>query len=237
LKTVFVVGFYDPVKRILDERYPNHLNTQTVIWIRQRNGREANLNDLAGRLFGRLKEGSEKVLVLLGVPRGSEWIVDSVRKMLERGKDQYSEANFDLRTFENLGDRVGVQDAILSFEPLDIGEISAAMVRKKAGNEGRILCVSLDGKTQICDALKRAGFSDAAVEECFTEERIPGARNSNLIEQLGAKSKHYTHLLYAWDGLRTLKPATKGKYSVCYEAPTASMVVDLFRRWIVSNDD
>jgi hypothetical protein len=207
-----------------------------VIWIRQigRN-REANLTDLAERLFDRLKTGTTDILVLLGVPRGIEWVEVKVDGMIGRGKSQYPNVAFTLKTFTNLNDRDGVQDAILSFEPLDLGEISLGQVRAKV-TKGRVLCFSIDGKTRILDALSRANFTHEVIAECFVEERIGGARNSNLMEVVAGKAKNHSHLLYAWDGLRTLKPHVKAKYESCFEAPTAAMVVDMFRRWILEGD-
>jgi hypothetical protein len=234
LKTVFVVGFYDPVKKVLEQRYSQYLETQTVIWIRQiGRHREANITELAQRLGDRLSTGTTDVLMLLAVPRGQEWVTDAVVQMMESSKARYPGVEFNFRTFENLGNAIGVQDAILNFEPLDLGEISSAIVRARIGHGCTVLCVSLDGKTAIAEALTRANFSAGCIADCFVEERITGARNSNLMEHLTSRSKQHKHLLYAWDGLRTLKPKVKAKYDLCFEAPTAAMVVDLLRRWIL----
>lgn len=237
MKTVFVVGFYDPVKAILDQHYSRYLETQTVIWIRQAGRhREANLSEFAQRFFDRLSVGTTQALILLAAPRGQDWVITAVAEMMKRGEERHPGVELDLRTFNNLGDITGVQDAILGFEPLDLGEISAAAVRARIGLGCSVLCVSLDGKTALTDALVRANFTPDCVGDCFVEERIAGARNSNLMELLSNRSRQYDHLLYAWDGLRTLKPQVKGKYKVCFEAPTAAMVVDLFRRWIMEGN-
>ena len=101
---------------------------------------------------------------------------------------------------------------------------------------GRVLCVSLEGKTSIIEALERAGFASDAVSQCFEEERVEGGRNSGLLQHLSSRSLQYRYLLYAFDGLRTLSPAIKHKFVKCWEAPNAAKVVAQFKKWITQGD-
>ena len=105
-------------------------------------------------------------------------------------------------------------------------------VRKKV-SYGKIICVSLAGKTSILVALQRAGFSSAAIAECFEEEVIEGAKNSNLNSHLKSRAGSYPYLIYAWDGARTSTPEVKKAYAIdCVEARSAAQVVEIFKKWI-----
>ena len=53
----------------------------------------------------------------------------------------------------------------------------------------------------------------------------------NIVSQEAGRCEHF---LYAWDGLRTLKPDVKKKFSgKTDEARTAAMVIEIFRKWII----
>jgi len=233
LKIAFVVGFFDPVKTALLRSCPEHLENRSVIWIRQIGvGREANLKELSGAYFDRVRPGVESVLVLLAVVRGREFVIDAVRGIIARGKESSAQTECELLVFKNAGDRNGVLDRIIAFGLQSPTALSCGAIRAKI-SDGRILCVSMKGRTSILDSLSRAGFTGEAIQTFFDEERIEGARNSSLMEYLDSRSRNYKYLLYAWDGLRTLKSEVKRGFEKCYEAPSASKVVDLFRRWIV----
>jgi hypothetical protein len=58
------------------------------------------------------------------------------------------------------------------------------------------------------------------------------------MNRLGQKAKQYEHLLYAWDGLRTIKADVKKKFTgKAYEAETAAKVIEIFRKWLTSEWD
>jgi hypothetical protein len=108
--------------------------------------------------------------------------------------------------------------------------IGIVQVRSRIA-DGKILCVSLQGKTSICSALRRAGFSADAITECFAEEQYKGGRNSNLMQDLKSKAQYHSCLLYAWAGLRTSTSDVKEAYKYgCHEASTVSQVVELFKK-------
>ena len=130
---------------------------------------------------------------------------------------------------------MGVSDAIDAFGSKCPDVISLERVRSRIGG-GSVLCVSMDGRTNVIDALARVGFGDDALK-CFTEEKIPGSRNSNLMDYLRSRAAGFGYLLYAWDGLRTSTPEVKAKFQRCYEAATAAKVAEMFKRWVLSEGE
>ena len=92
----------------------------------------------------------------------------------------------------------------------------------------------LDCHTSFREALGRAGFPDCVWDECFEELTVPRGKNSNLMEVLHGKADGFSHLLYAWTGLRTLPSKVKKRYSgTALEGPTAADVVNIFKRWVL----
>jgi hypothetical protein len=99
----------------------------------------------------------------------------------------------------------------------------------------RVLCANLEGKTSFFEALIRAGVPAEACGRFFVERSVTAGRNSNLMSVLGEEAKICDHLLYAWDGLRTLTPAVKRKFKgKAYEAQTGPKVIEIFRKWLLS---
>jgi hypothetical protein len=240
VKTIFVVGFFDPVRKALEKACSEHLQDQSIIWIGQvgaRRGadpwkpREANLTELSGRFFERVSAGSDSILILLAVLNEHEWVAESVESIIARGVQISSGIKFELKTFKHASDQGGVLDAIAQFGLRAPTQLSCERVRRRLDGR-KVLCVSMDGRTSILDSLKRAGFADETITSYFEEERIAGGKNSNLMERLVSLSSKYGFLLYAWEGLRTSTPAVKCSFGKCYEAQTASKVVALFKQWI-----
>jgi hypothetical protein len=232
VKIAFVAGFFDPVKKALEEEpYSGHQSNGSLIWIRQKAmNREVNLHEFSSRFFDRVKQ-ADSVLTLLAILRGREWAEASVQAIITRAKEGMPDLSCEMLTFRNAGDRSGVLKAIDAFGLASPSSIGRDKVRAKVSEE-KVLCVSLEGKTSILDALRRAGFEAETVQAHFYEERIDGARNSGLMEHLALRAGQYRHLLYAWDGLRTLKPEVGRKFTTCCEAPNAAKVVQLFKKWI-----
>jgi hypothetical protein len=136
-----------------------------------------------------------------------------------------------------LGDKQWVLTAIAEYSlPLPWDHIAESHLRARIGSN-TVLCVSMSGRTSILDALRRAKFENSAIAKCFLEERINGARNSSLIEHIGSRANQHRYLLYAWEGLRTIKPEVKDRFEKAYEAHSAAAVVELFRRWIADGKD
>jgi len=231
VKIAFVAGFFDPVKKEIEKNYSAHQANGSVIWVRQIGmNREVNLSEFAAR-FNDAAKRADSILILLALLTGREWVMHRVRDIIEKAKKQNRNLDCELATFRNAGDRSGVLDRLRDFDLQSPALISAEKIRSKIP-EGKVLCVSLEGKTRILDALERSGFSLDSIDICFHEERVEGARNSNLMETLTSRSSNFRYLLYAWDGLRTLKPEVGRKFEKCYEAPNASKVVRLFKSWI-----
>jgi hypothetical protein len=232
VKIAFVAGFFDPVKKALEEEpYSGHQASGSLVWIRQKAmNREVNLHEFSSRFFDRVKQ-ADSVLTLLAILRGREWVEASVQGIITRAKETMPDLNSEVLTFRNAGDRSGVIKALDAFGLASPSLIGREKVRAKV-SEDKVLCVSLEGKTSILDALLRAGFEAETIQAHFHEERIDGARNSGLMEHLALRAVQYKHLLYAWDGLRTLKPEVGRKFTTCCEAPNAAKVVQLFKKWI-----
>ncbi len=232
MKIAFVVGFYDPVKETLDNSYSEHQARGSLGWIRQREPhKEADLTEVSSRFFDAIQR-AESIRIILFVPRGREWVIDRVNGIIASGKQRKAGLECDLVTFDNAGDRDGVLASIAAFGLPALTEVDRAMIRAKIP-AGKVLCVSLAGKTSITDALQRAGFTTDAIAECVEEERIVGGRNSNLLQTLSSRSAQNPHLLYAYEGLRTLSPGTKKKFAKCWERSNAAQVVDQFKKWIL----
>jgi len=211
---------------------------KSLIWI----GTAAPKNNLdlgqfSGRYFQQLGQGIDGVLVLAAARRGSEWVADRVASIIQQGRDRFPLVPCELRTTKNLGDKEWIFNAILEYGvPVQPDELTEQDVRAKVGT-GSVFCVSMAGRTSIVDALGRARFTKAAIDGCFVEERIQPARNSSLMDHLVGRAKQHGHLLYAWDGLRTLKPDVKTRFQKAYEAPSAAAVVELFSKWINGAED
>jgi hypothetical protein len=228
MRVAFVAGFFDPVKRMLEERFAAQMGRGSVIWIPQARGGEAKLSEFASRFNSAAAQGHGPILILLAVLRSREF----VRGHAERITQCRAGLDCQLVTFENAADRDGVAARLEEFCVPDATQIDAAAVRAKVPN-GKVLCVSLAGKASIHSALCREGFSGSALEECFEFEIVPGARNSSLIGNLQTRAARYSGLLYAWDGLRTLQPEVKRAFpQPSIEGRTAQKVVASFVQWL-----
>jgi hypothetical protein len=237
MKIAFVAGFFDPVKKALEESYSEHLTSGSVIWIRQQESgthpppTAANLKDFSSRFFDVIRR-VDSILIILAVPTQQRWVEDRVRAMIDKATQSAPNVTCNLVTCRNAGDRAEVITALDTYDLKTDTGTGVDKIRAKIPT-GKILCVSHASKTSILLALERAGFSARAIEECFEEERIDGARNSNLVESLGSRANSYPFLLYAWDGLRTIDAKTKRNFAGCYEAPSAAKVVQFFKALIL----
>ena len=234
MKIAFVAGFYDPIKEALDNPYSEHQANGSLVWIRQKElHKEADLTELSSRLIDAIKR-ADSVRVILHIPRGRTWVFDSVQGILEKGKGMNSALEFDIVPFENDGDRDGVLQCIADFGLPAPADVECATIRTKIPS-GKILCVSLEGKTSIIDALQRAQFAPETITQCFEEERIEGGRNSGLLQMLSSRSLQYRYLIYAFEGLRHLSPAVKHKFVKCWNEANAAKVVAQFKKWILED--
>jgi hypothetical protein len=230
VKIAIVAGFYDRVKIALDERYPEEIYRDRLIWISAGSGALAIFKE---RFYDVVKM-AEGLLVCLGRAGSQRYLEDAMRGIVRVAQAQYA-TPIHFEAFGNLYDPGPVVELVKSFGLEAEGLICTGRIRSKI-IEGKILCVSIQGKTSILASLQRAGFSDEAIRECFDEEIRKGGRNSNLMQELKSRAASYSCLLYAWAGLRTSDQDVKNAYRFgCHEACSASQVVELFKSWITDS--
>ena len=232
MKIVFVVGFYNPVKKAIESLYGKHLDKSSIIWVGQKAaGREANLSEFSGLYLKQIKAGATSVLILLAQIQGRDFVVGAVESIIAASVRKPETCQLIPFEPKHAGDREIVLKHIADFGLEEPNSLSAENIREKFP-KGKFLCVSPEGSTSVLEALRRVGFPVNVVEALFEEERIPGGRNSGLMQHLTESSKRYNALLYSFTGLRTLTPEVKGKFDHCYEAPTAAQLAELTRRWL-----
>ena len=138
MKIAFVVGFFDPVKKALDARFPNN---DRLIWIEP--GKKA-LIVFKQRFYDVVKTAHD-LLVCLG-RRGSEkHLEDAATGIIAVAREQFTAA-IQFRAFGNLYDPAPVVALVDSFGIEIQPQIVVHDVRKKV-SYGKIICVSLAGKT------------------------------------------------------------------------------------------
>jgi hypothetical protein len=228
VKIAFVVGFMDPVRTALNDCFPEHIYQDRLIWIPQGNN---SLEAFKGRLYNIVKT-AEGVLVCLGRPGPKRFLEDAARGIIRVAQQQNS-IPVQFQAFGNIFDATPVIDLVKSFGIDAEPQIEVADIRKKVTN-GKILCVSLAGKTSVLVALQRAKFSHAAIAECFEEEIVEGGKNSNLNSHLKSRAGSFPVLIYAWEGARTSTSEVKTAFAItCVEAQSAAQVVELFKKWVM----
>jgi hypothetical protein len=237
MKYVFVVGFYDSIKDILDEKFPGRLAEGSIIWIAENKGIKADLEKFKELFFDVISSGHPSaVVVLFGIPKGHDWLPYQLERIVTEGRARDSSAKVDFLTSPDLNARNLVEMQIEAAQLDEREEIPDELVRAKL-NGRKAICIHASTYTSIKDALKRAGFSPEIVEERFDEESINIAKNSNLNERLAKYAKSHFMMLYAWDGLRHASDAVvaafrrNGKF---IDAQSASKVVEKLRRWLLS---
>lgn len=228
MKTAFVVGFFDPVKKALNERFPEN---DRLIWVDK--GKNALI--VFKQRFYEIAKTADGLLVCLGRAGSERHLEEAMNGIIGVAQAQYPAA-IEFMVFGNLYDHAPVIALVESFGIERETAIDISHVRSKV-TEGTVLCVSLEGKTTVFAALQRVGISAETLNECFVEEIIKGGKNSNLMQYLKQKAQHHSCLLYAWSGLRTSTPDVKAAYKFdCHEALSAAKVAEMFRKWITGGD-
>jgi hypothetical protein len=233
LKVAIVVGFFDPVWAELQREYAAHVAEKTLILVKPALPSPIpRIPDVASRVAdasGRAKS----LLVVAASLDNYEWVPMRIEEMVVTiGRRT---AGLEVRTEirKSATDPKEILQLIADFALEPPLPISVELLRT-ALRDTKVLCVSMEGRTTLRDALMRAGFPEEAWDLYFVERIIPGARNSNLLNSIGLESHQCTHLLYAWDGLRTLSSAVKKKFKgKQYECPTAAQVAEAFKRWVL----
>ena len=227
MKIAFVVGFYDSVKTALNARYPAPTYQDRLIWIA---GGSHALVAFKKRFYD-VVETAEGLLVCLGRGGTEQYVEDHMRGIIGVAEAKFT-TPIHFRVVSNKYDPKPIVALVESFGLETEAALEVSHIRAKVA-EGKILCVSLEGKTGVLVALQRAGMSAKAIEECFVEEKIKGGKNSNLMQHLKQRALHHPCLLYAWNGLRSSPPEVRTAYKVfCFEAQNAFQVVEGFMKWI-----
>jgi len=182
VKIAFVVGFFDRVKTALNECYPEEAYRDRLIWISA--GRSA-VAVFKERFYDVVRT-ADGLLVCLGRPGSQRHIEDAMRGIISVAEAQY-ETPIHFEAFGNLYDFGPVLECVKAFGLQGESVICSDRIRSKVA-EGKILCVSLQGKTPILTSLQRAGFSEQAITECFEEEIRKSGRNSNLMQELKSRA-------------------------------------------------
>ncbi len=228
MKIAFVVGFMDPVRTALNDCYPEDTHGDRLIWIPNRKN---SLEIFRGRLYNVVKTADD-LLVCLGRPHSQRYLEEATRGIIRVAQQQHT-FSIQFEVSGNIYDAAPVVELVKSFGIDKQPQIAVEDIRRKVSN-GKILCVSLAGKTPILAALKRADFSPAAIVECFEEEIVGGGKNSNLNSHLISRAGSYPLLIYAWEGARTSTAEVKDAFAIaCVEAQSAAQVVELFRKWLL----
>lgn len=232
MKVAFVVGFFEPVKKTLSD-FRDQIEGGSLVWIPQKYWcGEADLNKFSSHFYDRLHAGATEILVLLAVLRKKEWVEYHIQSMIEKGRQRSPKATIELIVERNAQNAGFVLEKISAFGLASVGEISTELLRTRLAT-GKVLCVHEDGRTGFKDALRRAGFPEETWEEFFCELTVSAGKNSNLIKVLKQRASQFSHLLYAWKGLRSLPPNIKQRYTgAACEAETTTMAVALFKKWL-----
>lgn len=226
MKIAFVVGFFEPVRQALRARYPDDAYRNRLIWIESH---KRAITVFRERFYDVVKTASG-LLVCLGRSGSERHLEDAIQGIVSVGASQFS-TPIQFEVFGNQFEAAPLVELVETFGLDAETEIGVGQVRAKVGNR-KILCVSLQGKTPICAALRRAGVSGEAISTCFHEEVQKSGKNSNLMQNLKSRSASYCCLLYAWDGLRTSDEDVKDSYAFRpIEARTAAEVAELFKKW------
>jgi hypothetical protein len=233
LKVVIVVGFFESVYLELEKQFAAQIAEKTVVFVKPAHPTPIpRIADISSRLADATRKASSILLVTARL-ENYEWIPEKVEQMAAVARSKNTNLEILTEVGKNASDHCEIADLITGFGLEKPRPISAAALGEALGGS-KALCVSITGKTKIRDALRRAGFPDEVFDSHFIERIIPTGKNSNLLYSLGAESQHCLHLLYAWDGLRTLDPSVKRKFKgKQYERKTAAHVVEDFKRWVL----
>jgi len=222
-----VLGFFNEVYPEIEREYAAQIDAKILLCIRQGPPNMPDFSLLSTRLH-QLPRSVDSLVVLLATFRDKAWVKNKVEAMTA-----IAGVKTEIIIYKNAGYQKLVED-IASMGLAIPDAINMEGLRKILG-EDKVLCVSANGRPKFCGALKRNGFSEEAVAAFFVERIVSSGKNSNLLSVLSEAGKSCQHLLYAYDGLRTLSPEAKASFSgKCYEAVTAGKVVIVFRKWLDS---
>ena len=221
----------------MEKTYSAQLGAGTLVFIRQISGKPIpDLQDFNSR-FSDLAPRCASIKVLLAVLHNYAWVEEKVSAVIERIRQRHPDVNIELSAPPRPEAGVGVvAELIQEIEEFGLPEPEAVTIQilERVLGSTKVLCMCLDGKSGFGEALARANFPPESIGRFFVERCIGPGRNSNLMNIVSQEARHCEHFLYAWDGLRTLKPDVKRKFSgKAYEAQTAAKVIEIFRKWIL----
>lgn len=232
-----MVGFYDTVRPKLEEKYSAQLAAGTLVFIRQISGKPIpDLHDFNSR-FSDIVPRCASVKVLLAVLNNYEWVEQKVSEVIGRISQRHPQVQIHLSAPPRVEAGVGIAPELIGeIEDFGLAEPEAitTQIMERVLGPSQVLCMCLEGKSSFAEALARANFPADSIERFFIERPVEPGRNSNLMNMISQEAKHCGRLLYAWEGLRTLKPDVKRKFSgKAYEAQTPAKVIELFRKWVL----
>jgi hypothetical protein len=216
--------------------FAKQLKVSSLEWVRQVSlNREPDLGMFGSRLAQQLAGGAKQILVMVALLSGTKWVEGTVRAIVSEATSLHPGVEVQLYFEDKATNADLVLQKVTEFGLPEPSEISVDLLRWRLSG-ARVLCVVMDGHTGFQESLSRAGFPPECVsEEFFAEMVVPRGKNSNLMGTLHDRADQHRHILYAWTGLRTMPSKVKKRYSViAFEGPTATDVVNLFKRWLLT---
>lgn len=237
MRNIFLLGFPTSCQRQLHERMSAEIcRAGTVIFIPQvSEGREADLVRFKSRILGLDAAATTSKILLPTAPEPATWFLNAVDAICAERRLRCPQ---DLVEFAFAVPSPDVLlEHVLSFGPTVSPEISIDLLRRKLRGE-KVLCLRSTSQSSFQDVFKREGIPTESWDDHFAELQLNPGKNSNLIQEVTNRAQRYSHLLYAWSGLRTLPSDVKRRFTgIRYEAPTTVKVVRFFRRWLLSDGD
>jgi hypothetical protein len=235
VKVVFVAGFFTPVLNKLKQTFADQIKSRNLIWIKQFGpDGGVNIKEFREHFNDRLAAGAENVLVLIAALRGKEYTLYTIDDAIAAGRRRWSEAAITVERVKDPGDFNLVTsrvEAVFPSAPATESAISAKQLRDRIS--GRVLCVRERNHSSFERAFRRAGLPSETWAEFFDEEVVDYGE-VNLVSWMKQKSKTYSHIIYAWHGLKYLG----GTDLECpiHQAGDASAATDRFKQWIMDSD-
>lgn len=234
MHAAFVLGFFSPVGKALEQKYAGALKARSVAFIGKNTPQQAfDLKRFKSEFFSRIADGSnDPILVLAAETRGLEWVKMQLEQIVQAGTDRAGARPISLRFFHDAQDPNPIVDLIDTFLPAPAAEgaqaeTSETALRRFRGS-GRILCVRGNNQTGYEEALRRANIRFGTFDDHF--EEMPLTYGSNIGNVIRNAASHYVGLLYAWGELKYLQPKIKKHWSVLFQGDTPAAVVARFRQ-------
>jgi hypothetical protein len=118
VRVAYVAGFFKHVLPELQRRLKAQLESGAVVWIPPY-GRtdELNINRFKGDFLSAVSRGARDILICLFFMRGKDYVLETVRSIVELGKTRSPGLNVEFEIFKSARDADGVIAKIAAFEP------------------------------------------------------------------------------------------------------------------------